>query len=137
MDNPPSTTGGTSEVEAAAEEVAVDLNEVEVETGPSSDKTNIVIKVSTAGATQPEKIDSDDKTKNGDSDNDTKYICDFCMSPVKVLDDCDICKKWACKLCVGVSSVKKMTTISDLTQEARGLFWCCNICRKELHIKDK
>ena len=51
MDNPPSTTGGTSEVKAAAEEVAVDLNEVEVETGPSRDKTNIVIKVSTAGAT--------------------------------------------------------------------------------------
>ena len=38
---------------------------------------------------------------------------------------------------MGVSSVKKMTTISDLTQEARGLFWCCNICREDLHIKDK
>ena len=137
MDKPPSNTEGMSEVEAASEEVTMDLKEVEVETGPSSEKTNIIIKVSTAGAMQTEKMDSNDKQKNDDADNDTKYICEFCKSPVKVLVDCDICKKWACKLCVGVSSVKKMTTISDLTQEARGLFWCCDTCGDELRIKDK
>ena len=116
----------------------------------NNDETNIVIKVSTAGSTQNgKKVDkvksvswteplTDSQTgQSSDPENDTSYVCDFCKSPVKALEYCDICQKWACKVCVGVSSVKKMTTISALTQEAKGLFWCCDSCRIDIHIKDK
>ena len=142
MDNSPSAPEVTGEVEAVAKEVALSVSEEEVLTAEdsgnlNSDTANIIIKVSTAGSSQSEKKVEKDKTgSNDDPDNDTSYVCDFCSSPVKTLDNCDICQKWACKVCVGVSSVKKMTTISALTHEAKGLFWCCDTCRKDTHIKD-
>ena len=155
MENPTSAAGEKNEVEAVAKEVSVGLSEVDVRTAVdtvdiNNDETNIVIKVSTAGSTQngkkvdkvksvswAEPLADSQSSQSSDPENDTSYVCDFCKSPVKALEYCDICQKWACKVCVGVSSVKKMTTISALTQEAKGLFWCCDSCRIDIHIKDK
>ena len=135
MDKAPNTEVATGVEEAAARDAALELKEVEVQSTShtSDDNSNFIIKVTTAGPKSGE-VDENEKQK---SDSDDLYICDFCKDLVKILDSCDLCKRWACKVCMDVSSQTKMKTISAMTKDIKGLFWFCNSCNTDLHIKDK
>ena len=80
----------------------------------------------------------EDKENEAESEKDEEsWKCEFCREKVKKMLDCDKCHKWACKKCVGVTSIPKMTQIGNLTKEAEGLEWHCEECRKELQFQLK
>ena len=84
-----------------------------------------------------ENNQKDIQAENSESENEKeKWKCGYCGDQVKKMMDCDRCHKWACKKCVGVSSIPKMKQIGSLTEEAKGLVWQCNECRKEIDCEE-
>ena len=94
----------------------------------NENNTKIILRVDTStqesGNMEMQSIDKNvekgtrTETK-GSKDNETEYACDFCCSAVKTLVDCDLCGKWACKACMGVSAVWKMRQIGPISRSQR------------------